>query len=62
MSYRKQAEIRRVQAGSDRSFYIVFPREFANHLKITKGDYLTWELIGDSLVVRKAIFDEVEKF
>jgi hypothetical protein len=46
----------------DRSFYVVFPHQFASELKISKGDYLTWELVGDSLVVRKAIFNEVEKF
>jgi hypothetical protein len=38
------------------------PHQFASELKISKGDYLTWELVGDSLVVRKAIFNEVEKF
>jgi hypothetical protein len=57
----KHAEIRRVQAGLDRSFYVVFSRQFASELKISKGDYLTWELVGDSLVVRKAIFNGVQK-
>ncbi len=58
MLYHEQAELRKVQAGSDRSFYIVLPRQFANKLKITKGDYFTWEHVGDSLVVRKAVFKQ----
>jgi hypothetical protein len=62
MSNLKHTELRKVQAGSDRSFYIVFPRQFANELKITRGDYLRWEIVGDFLVVRKAIFNEVEEF
>ena len=58
MSFHKQTEIRKVQAGSDSSFYIVFPRQFVNELKITRGDYLRWNLVGDSLIVRKAAFKE----
>jgi hypothetical protein len=47
-------EIRRVQAlTGERSFTLVFPREFAVELGVGKGDFLKCQVDGKRLVVEK---------
>jgi hypothetical protein len=50
-----QTEVRRVQAiHGETTFVLVIPKDFAERLKIAKGDYVKCTLADDSLVVRKA--------
>ena len=47
-------EIRRVQAlTGERSFTLVFPKEFAVELGVGKGDFLKCQVDGKRLVVEK---------
>jgi hypothetical protein len=47
-------EIRRIQAlQGERSFTLVFPKEFAIKLGVTKGDFLKCHLDGRRLIVEK---------
>jgi hypothetical protein len=47
-------EIRRVQAlQGERSFTLVFPKEFAVELGVGKGDFLKCRVKGNSLIVDK---------
>ena len=47
-------EIRRVQAlTGERSFTLVFPKEFAVELGVGKGDFLKCQIDGKRLVVEK---------
>jgi hypothetical protein len=47
-------EIRKVQAlRGERSFTLVFPKEFALELDIGKGDFLKCSLDGKRLIVEK---------
>jgi bifunctional DNA-binding transcriptional regulator/antitoxin component of YhaV-PrlF toxin-antitoxin module len=54
MSNTDKIELRRVQAlQGERSFTLVFPKEFAVELGIGKGDYLKCQIDGGRLVVEK---------
>ena len=47
-------EIRKVQAlTGDRSFTLVFPKQFAVELGVGKGDFLKCQIFGKKLVVEK---------
>jgi bifunctional DNA-binding transcriptional regulator/antitoxin component of YhaV-PrlF toxin-antitoxin module len=47
-------EIRKIQAlQGERSFTLVFPKEFAVELEIGKGDFLKCSLDGKRLIVEK---------
>jgi bifunctional DNA-binding transcriptional regulator/antitoxin component of YhaV-PrlF toxin-antitoxin module len=47
-------EMRRVQAlQGERSFTLVFPKEFAIELGVGKGDFLKCKLDGNRLIVEK---------
>jgi hypothetical protein len=47
-------EIRRIQAlQGERSFTLVFPKEFAVELGVAKGDFLKCQLDGKRLIVEK---------
>jgi bifunctional DNA-binding transcriptional regulator/antitoxin component of YhaV-PrlF toxin-antitoxin module len=49
-------QIRRIQAlTGDRSFTLVFPKQFAVELGIEKGDYLTCHVDGNRLIVQKLV-------
>jgi hypothetical protein len=51
----EKIELRRVQAlQGERSFTLVFPKEFAIELGVGKGDFLKCQVDGKSLVVEKA--------
>jgi hypothetical protein len=46
--------IRRIQAlQGERSFTLVFPKEFAVELGVAKGDFLKCQLDGKRLIVEK---------
>jgi hypothetical protein len=50
----ESVEIRRVQAlTGERSFSLVFPKQFAVELGIGKGDFLKCQVDGKRLVVEK---------
>jgi hypothetical protein len=50
----EKIELRRVQAlQGERSFTLVFPKEFAIELGVGKGDFLKCRIDGKSLVVEK---------
>ena len=50
----KNIEIRKVQAlQGERSFTLVFPKEFAIELGVGKGDFLKCRIEGNSLIVDK---------
>jgi hypothetical protein len=50
----KNLEIRKVQAlQGERSFTLVFPKEFAAELGIGKGDFLKCQVEGNRLIVQK---------
>ena len=50
-------EIRKIQAlTGERSFTLVFPKQFALELGIGKGDFLKCYIDGTKLVVEKADF------
>ena len=54
MDNRYNLEIRRVQAlQGERSFTLVFPKEFAVELGVGKGDFLKCQIDGKRLVVEK---------
>ena len=54
MDNRYNLEIRRVQAlQGERSFTLVFPKEFAIELGVGKGDFLKCQVDGKRLVVEK---------
>jgi hypothetical protein len=47
-------EIRKVQAlTGERSFTLVFPKQFAMELGVGKGDFLKCQVFGKKLVVEK---------
>ena len=47
-------EIRKIQAlTGEHSFTLVLPKQFANKLGITKGNYLKCHINGQKLVVEK---------
>jgi hypothetical protein len=47
-------EIRKVQAlTGERSFTLVFPKQFAMELGVGKGDFLKCQVLGKRLVVEK---------
>jgi hypothetical protein len=51
----KAVKIHRIQAiHGERTFVLVIPKDFAERLKITKGDYVKCTIVDDSLVVSKA--------
>jgi bifunctional DNA-binding transcriptional regulator/antitoxin component of YhaV-PrlF toxin-antitoxin module len=50
----EKIELRRVQAlQGERSFTLVFPKEFAIELGVGKGDFLKCQVEGKKLVVEK---------
>jgi hypothetical protein len=54
MSNLYKIEIRRIQAlQGERSFTLVFPKEFAVELGVAKGDFLKCHLDGKRLIVEK---------
>lgn len=54
MSNSDSIEIRKLQAlTGDRSFTLVFPKQFATELGISKGDFLKCYLDAGKLVVEK---------
>jgi bifunctional DNA-binding transcriptional regulator/antitoxin component of YhaV-PrlF toxin-antitoxin module len=49
-----KTEVRRVQAlQGERSFTLVFPKQFAIELGIGKGDFLKCQVEGERLIVEK---------
>jgi antidote-toxin recognition MazE-like antitoxin len=53
---KKEIEIRRAQAlTGDRSLTVVLPKQFANQLRIGKGDFLKCHVENDRLILEKAI-------
>jgi hypothetical protein len=54
MDNSEKIELRRVQAlQGERSFTLVFPKEFAIELGVGKGDFLKCQVDGKRLVVEK---------
>jgi bifunctional DNA-binding transcriptional regulator/antitoxin component of YhaV-PrlF toxin-antitoxin module len=54
MSNLDKIELRRVQAlQGERSFTLVFPKEFATELGIGKGDFLKCQVDKNRLIVEK---------
>ena len=54
MSNSEGIEIRRIQAlTGERSFTLVFPKQFAIELGIAKGDFLKCRIDGNRLIVEK---------
>jgi bifunctional DNA-binding transcriptional regulator/antitoxin component of YhaV-PrlF toxin-antitoxin module len=54
MSNLDKIELRRVQAlQGERSFTLVFPKDFAVQLGIGKGDFLKCEVDGNRLIIEK---------
>ncbi len=50
-----RTELRKVQAiHGETTFVLVIPKDFAERLRITKGDYVKCTIVDDSLVVKKA--------
>ena len=53
-------EIRKIQAlQGERSFTLVFPKEFAVELGVAKGDFLKCQLDGKKLIVEKVAIDKI---
>jgi hypothetical protein len=51
----EKPEIRKIQAiHGETTFVLVIPKDFAERLKIAKGDYVKCTIADDSLVVKKA--------
>jgi hypothetical protein len=58
MSNLDKIELRRVQAlQGERSFTLVFPKDFAVQLGIGKGDFLKCQVNGNRLIIEKVIHD-----
>ena len=54
MSNLDKIELRRVQAlQGERSFTLVFPKDFAVQLGIGKGDFLKCQVDGNRLIIEK---------
>jgi hypothetical protein len=54
MSNLDKIELRRVQAlHGERSFTLVFPKDFAVQLGIGKGDFLKCQVDGNRLIIEK---------
>ncbi|HEY6885450.1 MAG TPA: AbrB/MazE/SpoVT family DNA-binding domain-containing protein [Nitrososphaeraceae archaeon] len=54
MNIQEKIEVRRVQAlQGERSFVLVFPKDFATQLEVRKGDFLKCYLHGNQLIVEK---------
>jgi hypothetical protein len=50
----EKIEVRRVQAlQGERSFTLVFPKDFATQLGVAKGDFLKCHLDGKRLIVER---------
>jgi hypothetical protein len=51
----EKPEVRKIQAiHGETTFVLVIPKDFAEKLKIGKGDYVKCSIADDSLLVRKA--------
>ena len=51
----EKPEVRKIQAiHGDTTFVLVIPKDFAERLRIAKGDYVKCTISDGSLVVRKA--------
>jgi hypothetical protein len=56
MSSSDNLEIRRIQAlTGERSFTLVFPKQFAIQLGIGKGDFLKCRVDGSRLIIEKVV-------
>ena len=54
MNKQEKIEVRRVQAlQGERSFVLVFPKDFATELGVRKGDFLKCYVHGNQLIVEK---------
>jgi antitoxin component of MazEF toxin-antitoxin module len=54
MNKQERIEVRRVQAlQGERSFVLVFPKDFATELGVRKGDFLKCFVDGNRLIVEK---------
>jgi bifunctional DNA-binding transcriptional regulator/antitoxin component of YhaV-PrlF toxin-antitoxin module len=54
MNSQEKIEVRRVQAlQGERSFVLVFPKDFATQLGVRKGDFLKCYVNGNQLIVEK---------
>jgi len=52
-----KSELRKVQSiHGNTSFVLVLPKEFANALNISKGDYVKCKVTENQLIVEKAEF------
>lgn len=55
ISNTEKPEVRKIQAiHGETTFVLVIPKDFAERLRIGKGDYVKCAVIDDSLVVKKA--------
>jgi hypothetical protein len=55
ISSTEKPEVRKIQAiHGETTFVLVIPKDFAERLKISKGDYVKCTIADDSLVVKKA--------
>lgn len=55
ISNTEKPEVRKIQAiHGEATFVLVIPKDFAEKLRITKGDYVKCIIVDDSLVVKKA--------
>ena len=55
ISNTEKPEVRKIQAiHGETTFVLVIPKEFAERLKIAKGDYVKCTIADDCLVVKKA--------
>jgi bifunctional DNA-binding transcriptional regulator/antitoxin component of YhaV-PrlF toxin-antitoxin module len=55
-------EVRRVQAlHGERSFTLVFPKEFAVELGVGKGDFLKCHINNNRLIVEKVKVDDEQE-
>ena len=55
ISNTEKPDVRKIQAiHGETTFVLVIPKDFAERLKIAKGDYVKCFIADDSLVVKKA--------
>jgi hypothetical protein len=54
MNIQEKIEVRKVQAlQGERSFVLVFPKDFATELGVRKGDFLKCYVHGNQLIVER---------
>ena len=55
ISNTEKPEVRKIRAiHGETTFVLVIPKDFAERLRIGKGDYVKCTIVDDSLVVKKA--------